>query len=134
MGAALLKGEIMMKDRGSALMTAVISIMILISISGVFFSMVISQAKIESSEEKGLKAYYLAEAGVQYGIARALSDIEDGVGIPTESETIHDPFDQGGNSEFKVVWEDIDGLSFKVTSKATYSGITREKAAGYLYE
>lgn len=124
-----------MKDRGSALMTAVISIMILISISGVFFTMVISQSKIESSEEKGLKAYYLAEAGVQYGIAKVLDlDIKKGDELPEPNpETVNNLFGQGGS--FEVKWsEDEDGDFFIVTSTATYLGVTRKKEAGYLYE
>ncbi|GAB6155362.1 hypothetical protein JCM17380_41130 [Desulfosporosinus burensis] len=121
-----------MKDRGSALLTAVISIMILVSISGVFFTMVMSHTKLESSEEKGLTAYYLAEAGVQYGIAKVLDEnIKKGDPLP-ESETVNDPFGQGGS--FKVQWQDSeDGPSFIVTSTGTYLGIIRKKVAEYKY-
>lgn len=59
-----------MRDRGSALLTSVIAIMVLLSISGVFFAVVNYQSKLETSEEKGLRAYYLAEAGINYGVAQ----------------------------------------------------------------
>ena len=59
-----------MRDRGSALLTSVIAIMVLLAISGVFFSIVNYQSKLETSEEKGLRAYYLAEAGINYGVAQ----------------------------------------------------------------
>lgn len=121
-----------MKDRGSALMTAVISIMILVSISGVFFTMVTSHTKVQSSEEKGLTTYYLAEAGVQYGIAKVLDgNIKKGDPLP-EPETVNDPFGQGGS--FKVQWQDSeDGPSFIVTSTGTYLGIIRKKTAESKY-
>lgn len=121
-----------MKDRGSALLTAVISILILSLISGVFFSMVMSQTKLETSEEKGLVAYYLAEAGVQYGISVVLDgNIKKGDPLPAP-ETVNDPFGQGGS--YKVQWQDNgDEPSFVVTSTGTYSGVIRKKAAEYTY-
>lgn len=121
-----------MKDRGAALMTAVISIMILVSISGVFFTMVISHAKIESSEEKGLRAYYLAEAGVQYGIAKVLDgNFKKGDLLPALDPVI-DPFKQGGSFEVQL-HDNPSGPSFIVTSTGTYLGIIRKKVAEYKY-
>lgn len=121
-----------MKDRGSALLTAVISIMLLVSISGVFFTLVMSHTKLESSEEKGLRTYYLAEAGIQYGIAKVLDgNIKKGEKLP-EPETVVNPFGQGGS--FDVQWRDSeDGPSFIVTSTGRYSGIIRKKVAEYKY-
>lgn len=58
-----------MRERGSALLTSVIAIMVLLMISGVLFTFVNYQFKLETSEEKGLKAFYLAEAGINYGVA-----------------------------------------------------------------
>ena len=63
-----------MKERGSALLTAVVIVMVLLSISGVFFTTVIYQTKNESSEEKALRAYYLAESGLSFGAAEVLKD------------------------------------------------------------
>ena len=133
MGAFVLRGDIPVKDRGSALLTAVISIMILVSISSVFFTMVMSNTKVQSSQEKGLTAYYLAEAGVQYGIAKILDgNIKKGEDLPPEPETVNDPFGQGGS--FIVAWKNsASGASFIVTSTGTYSGIIRKKTAEYKY-
>lgn len=65
-----------MKDRGSALLTAVIAVTVLLMISGALLGIVNYQYRLESSEEKGLRAYYLAEAGTNYGIAVVKSDVE----------------------------------------------------------
>ena len=122
-----------MKDRGSALLTAVISIMILISISGVFFTLVMSHTKLESSEEKGLRTYYLAEAGIQYGIAKVLDGSLKKEDPLPDPETVYDPFGQGGS--FYVQWEESEGeSSFIVKSTGSYSGIIRKKVAEYKYE
>lgn len=65
-----------MKDRGSALLTAVVIVMVLLSISSVFFTTVIYQMKNESSEEKALRAYYMAESGLSFGAAEVLNDLD----------------------------------------------------------
>lgn len=120
-----------MKERGSALLTAIIVVMVLLSISGIFFTTVINQAKNEVSQEKALKAYYLAEAGIQYTKVRN-GTIKKDEPLP-ESKTVNNPFGQGGR--FVVKWENSDeGSAFIVTSTATYSGIVRKKAAKYMYE
>jgi len=56
------------------MLTAVVAIMVLLLISGIFFSIINYQFKLETSEEKGLKAYYLAEAGINYGVALVRQD------------------------------------------------------------
>lgn len=121
-----------MRERGSALLTVVVAVMVLLLISGAFFSTIIYQSKIESSEEKGLRAYYLAEAGIQYGIAKVLDgNLKKGDPLPIP-ETVDDPFGQGGS--FTVQWQDNpSGPSFFVTSTGTYSGIMRNKKAEYKY-
>lgn len=109
-----------MKERGSALLTAVIIIMVLLSISGIFFTTLIYQAKNESSEEKGLKAYYLAEAGVQYGIA----EIWEGTlvnGVPFQQEN---PFGQGGKFVVTVTKGDT---TYTVESTGYYGSDTERK-------
>lgn len=58
-----------MRERGSALLTAVVAVMVLLLISGILFSFVKNQFKLQTGEEKALKAYYLAEAGASYGVA-----------------------------------------------------------------
>ena len=62
-----------MKERGSALLTAVVAVVVLSLIAGTFFSLSASRARMETSEEKGLKAYYLAEAGIQFGVAMPIT-------------------------------------------------------------
>lgn len=120
-----------MRERGSALLTVVVAVMVLLLISGAFFSTIIFQSKIESSEEKGLRAYYLAEAGIQYGIAKVLDgNIKKGDPLPTDETT--NPL---GGGNFAVKWQDNPSEpSFIVTSTGTYSGITRVKTAEYKYE
>lgn len=58
-----------MKERGSALLTVVISLLLIFMISGVFFSIVISNLKLIQSEEAGIRANNLADGGIQYGIS-----------------------------------------------------------------
>lgn len=58
-----------MRERGSALLTSVVAVMVLLLISGILFSFIKNQFKLQSGEEKALKAYYLAEAGASYGVA-----------------------------------------------------------------
>src|ERR1700687_3010262 len=63
-----------MKERGSAMLTAVIATMVLLLISGIISSVIIYQFKLESTEDKGLKTYYIAEAGINYGVASVRND------------------------------------------------------------
>lgn len=58
-----------MRERGSALLTAVVAVMVLLLISGILFSFVKNQFTMQTGEEKALKAYYLADAGTSFGIA-----------------------------------------------------------------
>ena len=133
-----------MRERGSALLTAVISILVLLLVSGVLFTIALSYAKMETSEEKGIIVYHMAEAGVQYGVAAILDaeaqDEEAGeertgsassaveLIIGTE-KTLDDPLYSGG--EILVEW--IEGTnSIIVRSTATYNGVTRVKEAEYI--
>lgn len=135
-----------MKDRGSALLTSVISILILTLVSGVLFTVALSYAKVESSEEKGIIVYHMAEAGVQYGIAaildaeavdEATEENEEEIDVEPSSlelilgtsERIIDTLYSDG--EILVEWIDNTG-SIIVRSTATYNGVTRIKEAEYL--
>lgn len=117
--------EASMRERGSALMVSVVGIAILLIISGIFFSSVLSSYRIETSEEKGLKAYYLAEAGIQYGRFQVLNSEQDG----SKTETITDPY-QG---TFTVSWRVIDPEHkiYLIHSEGTYQGITRKLEAQF---
>ncbi len=120
-----------MKERGSALLTVVVSVLVLLLTSGIFFSLVISNFKVESSEEKGLKVVYLAEAGIQYGIAEVLNG-KDIKGKKSDPVTINNPFGPEYGGSYTVEWED-KGNSFIVKSSATYNGVNRRLAAEYKY-
>lgn len=65
-----------MRERGSAVLTAVIAITVLFLITGALFQIVNYSHRIETSEEKGLRAYYLAEAGTNYGIALVKTEVD----------------------------------------------------------
>ncbi|NLI91832.1 MAG: hypothetical protein GX434_06365 [Peptococcaceae bacterium] len=118
-----------MKDRGAALLTSVIAIIVLALIAGTFYSLSASRARMETSEEKGLKAYYLAEAGIQFGIAHAyqLSDIPD---APVTQEN---PFGSSYGGSFTVSWID-NGTTVLVRSTGQYQGVTRKLEANFLME
>jgi len=119
------------RERGSALLTALVAVMILMLIAGISFAVVNSQAKVESSEERALRAYYLAEAGINYEIAAVLNDRNLPQNTPIQ---IVDPFGAGYGGEFSVQWED-DGntYTFHVTSTATYLGVIRTLTEQYKY-
>ncbi len=64
-----------MRERGSALLISVVAVMVLFLISGILFSFVKNQYNMLTSEEKALKAYYLADAGTSYGIACIIASV-----------------------------------------------------------
>lgn len=117
-----------MLDRGSALLTAVISVIVLTLIAGVVFALSLNHWKMESSEEKGLKAYYLAEAGIQYGVAVILEN----EGVPEEPATEDNPFGEEYGGSFTVNWEtDEDEEILTITSTGQYEGVARKIEAGF---
>jgi hypothetical protein len=114
-----------MRERGSALFVAIVSVMVLLLISGVFFSLVTDQMKSNSYEERAIKSYYLAQAGVFYGIAKLRSGFEptlDDFGMSTE-ELHDDPFGYGG--WFTVRWEAFEE-GYKITGTGSYGLDTGE--------
>lgn len=119
-----------MKERGSALLTAVIIVMVLLSISGIFFTTLIYQGKNESSEERGLKAYYLAEAGVQYGIAAIWNGelAEESSYEKTEKNL----FEQGG--KFKVIVTKLEDESRYAVESTGYYGADTERRIKVSYK
>jgi len=118
-----------MRDRGSALLTTGIAIIVLALISATFFSIAASRARMETSEEKGLKAYYLAEAGIQFGVAHAYQLAE----IPEEAVTQNSPFGADYGGSFTVNWEE-DGDFVIVRSTAHYQEVTRRIEAKFSLE
>ncbi|MGE4271560.1 MAG: carbohydrate-binding protein [Desulfitobacterium sp.] len=124
-----------MKERGSALLTAVIAIMVLLLVSGIIFTTGLSHIKVATSEEKGIVAYHMAEAGIQYGIAVILAqDPEKKNELPEHNpETINNPFGQGGIID--ISWRiSPEGDSFLISSTANYDDVIRKKEAEYLFE
>ncbi|MDP4161021.1 MAG: hypothetical protein Q8911_14865 [Bacillota bacterium] len=82
------------QERGSALLTVISIIMILMVLTGIYFFFLSYRAKIENSEENTMKAYYLAQAGVNYGgyILKTSAVLPD-----TNGTRIDDPFGYGGS-------------------------------------
>lgn len=146
-----------MNERGSAMLTAVVSVMILLLISGIFFSIIVYKAKQDTSEENALRAYYLAEAGINYEEALVLqdyyytnSDYHDNlVGFDQsnfKSDVLSnftnpkpspvEPFGDGG--KFTVYIETDKDHPFTSTniivkSTGVYNGITRTLEEDYQY-
>lgn len=134
-----------MRERGSAMLTAVIAIMVLLMISGVFFSLVNYQFKIETSEEKGLKAYYMAEAGINYGVALVRKDpgayFTDTSPYLTKKDLVKqvNPFGPQDKGTFEVSLEihpSVQNYTFTLTSIGYYpdeQGIKRVLEEQYTY-
>lgn len=122
-----------MGERGSALMVSVIGIGILLLISGVLYTSVISSYRLETSEEKALKAYYLAEAGIQTGIFHVVKESkesnQDKLTEKSMTQTISDPYE----GTFRVTWResDIKAGIFSIQSEGTYEGISRKLEVEY---
>lgn len=127
-----------MRDRGSALLTSVIAIMVLLAISGVFFSIVNYQSKLQSSEEKGLRAYYLSEAGINYGVAQMYNKTkEDYINIidnpfneqsrymtdpePVELPKMFQQLEQVGISDPEVSYVSVYIKSYPSTEKFVFT-------------
>lgn len=115
-----------MKDRGSALLTSVVIVMVLLLLSGIFFKTVIYQAKNESSEEKALRAYYLAEAGLSYGTAKVLN--QPFVLTWTDPGPVAFPYGYGGLFQVQIEIDALDN-TFEVTSTGYYPDINGVKRA-----
>lgn len=112
-----------MRERGSALLVAIVSVMILLLISGVFFSLVTDQMKSNSYEERAIKSYYLAQAGLFYGVAKLKSGFVPELFVTSDGkkrsavEPHNDPFEYGG--QFTVQWEEYES-GYKVYSTGSY--------------
>lgn len=96
-----------MRERGSALLTAVVAVMVLLLISGILFSFVKNQFKMQTGEEKALKAYYLAEAGASYGVAFSNAyvlshEINEGEEILPLPPPVSNPFGSDYGGYFQV--------------------------------
>lgn len=123
-----------MKDRGAALLTAVIAILILSLIAATFFSLSASRSRMETSEEKGLRAYYLAQAGIQYAVATTY-DIQEIPVAPEVPVMVEDPFGEDYGGLFTVTWEQQEqeeGTNIIVKSVGEYRGVVRKIEAGFV--
>src|SRR5665648_35940 len=108
--------------------------MVLLSIAGILLTTVVYQAKNESSEERGLRAYYLAEAGVQYGIAAGITELTNApeAEFTLTPPRVNNPFGQGGWFEVTVT-RATGAISFTVNSSGDYLTTLRTKVAEYDY-
>ena len=123
-----------MKDRGAALLTAVIAVLVLALIAATFFSLSASRSRMETSEEKGLRAYYLAQSGIHYAIAYAyqLQEIPE---EPDEPIIVENPFGEDYGGRFLVTWieqEHEDGTNIIVRSTGEYKDVVRKIEAGFV--
>lgn len=118
-----------MRDRGSALLTTAIAITVLALIAGTFFAISASRARMETAEEKGLKAYYLAESGIQFGVAHAYELSE----VPDEPVTQENPFGLEYGGSFTVSWEDNETFVI-IRSTGHYQEVTRKIEAKFSLE
>lgn len=141
MGTVILTGGANLKERGSALFTTVVVVMILLLISGIFFTTVIYQTKKETAEEKALKAYYLAEAGISYGVADVLNN-PSRYFQPEPAPQLHGPvapWPSGYSGVFDVDVETDTSVfpnTFTVTSTGYYpdrNGVRRKIKAQYTF-
>jgi len=152
-----------MRERGSALLTTVVAVMVLLLISGILFSFVSSQFKMITGEEKALKAYYLAEAGTSYGIAKMIKEIDNlndeeievvvGHKLPDATIKITNPFGSKYGGNFSIDRENVEVLKIErkvvkdadgndvvkntyiltATSEGYYQGIKRTLTKNYAY-
>ena len=90
-----------MRERGSAMLTAVVAVMVLLLISGILFSFVNNQFKMQTTEEKALKAYYLADAGTSYGIAVMVNAVKQG-NYSVITKDLQNPFGSDYRGQFDV--------------------------------
>lgn len=114
-------------ERGAALLTAVVAMLVLSLIAATFFSLSASRSRMETSEEKGLRAYYLAQSGIQFGVAHAYDLWE----IPTEPVTVENPYGTAYGGRFTVTWiEEEDKIIIRSTGE--YRGVVRKIEAGFV--
>lgn len=121
-----------MKDRGAALLTAVIAVLVLSLIAATFFSLSASRSRMETSEEKGLRAYYLAEAGIHYAVA-TVYELQEIPEEPEEPVTVYNPFGEDYGGHFSVTWEEQEeGTNIVIRSRGEYKGVVRKIEAGFV--
>lgn len=126
-----------MRERGSALLTAIIAVLLLFLISGIFFSLVINRYRLETSEEKILKAYNMAESGINFEVADLLQQLQANHDIqptvPTQLPTPPvSPFGAGyGSYTINSVTFSLNNASVTVTSTGSYLGVHRTLTEQY---
>ncbi|HBW36180.1 pilus assembly PilX N-terminal domain-containing protein [Desulfosporosinus sp. BICA1-9] len=114
-----------MRERGSALLVAIVSVMILLLISGMFFFLITDQMQSNDYEERAIKAYYLAQAGIFDGVAKIKANL-----VPAPDATgksiqpvIPDPFDVDDSGQYYLEWQKND-LYYTITSTGSYGSGT----------
>jgi chitin-binding protein len=135
-----------MKERGSAMLTAVVATMVLLLISGIISAVVIYQFKLEKTEDNGFKAYYSAEAGISYGIVEVRNHPDTYFQAPYSEEStqladmpLHNPFGPaygGGFDVYVQTYDDVNSYIFTVTSTGYYpdlNGVKRKLEQQYAF-
>ena len=134
--------------QGSALMTVIVSLMVLFLISGIFYTAVLYNLKSDTSEEKILKAYYMAESGINYEVGLALKALDGNPRInrddlenllqPSLNQT-QTPFASepgyGNQATFTVKKITIDPQvkTIIVTTEGTYANVKRTVTEQYAF-
>ncbi|CAA7601568.1 Hypothetical protein DEACI_2235 [Acididesulfobacillus acetoxydans] len=67
-------------ERGAVLLIAIICVMLLFLISGISFDLIVNHFRLETSQEKILKAYNMAESGINYEVAVVLAAMQKNPG------------------------------------------------------
>ncbi|KKM10858.1 hypothetical protein SY88_11435 [Clostridiales bacterium PH28_bin88] len=110
-----------MNDRGHALVTAVVTLTILVTIGTGLLTLTATEKKISVNSAKSAKAFYLAEGGLNYAIA----NLSNNRSWRVTSQTINI-----GEGSFTLKVENGSSPeSVKATSKGTVGNVTRTVVA-----
>lgn len=110
--------------RGSAIVTAVVGVLLLAGMTSAILSFgMASKKEIEGTREEA-RALYLAEAGVSEALAALHASLQPNVEVPTEVGTYENPMSLHGGSYWVDVVDNMDG-TFTATSFGSANGATR---------
>ena len=100
-------------ERGSAMLTAVVALSVLMGLSGAIMALTLSAKSETRSSEEGLKAMYLAESGISHAISNMVAgDMNDvaSAGAPQAFS----------NGSYWVQVADNLNETYTLTARATY--------------
>lgn len=114
-------------------MMAIISIMLMLLISGISFSLVVNRYRIQTSEEKILRAYQIADSGINDEIFIILNALyHNPTIIPpiVPPLKVNEPFN-GGSYTVKSVTFGAGNTSVIVRCEGEYLGVKRTLTEQY---